>query len=82
MDEQARELLRGSLDEVSKMVVAYPSYIPVVEAARMLHIKPSALRASIEQGRCPFGFCWKLGDRMAYKVPTLALCSWLLGQPV
>lgn len=79
MSEQAQGLLHENLDVVSRIVEQYPCYIPVLTAAVVLHIKAEALRASIEQGRCPFGFCWKLGDRMAYKIPTLTFCRWLLG---
>lgn len=79
MSEQAQGLLRESLNAVSRIVEEYPLYIPVLIAAAVLHIKAEALRASIEQGRCPFGFCWRLGDRMAYKIPTLTFCQWLLG---
>ena len=78
MTEQARNTLQNNLDIVSDLVARYPYCIPVMAAAEVLHIKPEALRASIEQGRCPFGFCWTLGDRMAYKLPTVTFCSWLL----
>ena len=81
MSESAQSILQNNLDAVSALVETYPYCIPVLAAAEILHIKPEALRASIEQGRCPFGFCWKLGDRMAYKLPTMAFCSWLMGQP-
>lgn len=74
-------LIKGNLAAVSRLVETYPSYVPVLVVAELLHMKPAALRASIEQGRCPFGMCWKLGDRFSYKIPTTALCSWLLGRP-
>lgn len=82
MSEKAKALLADNLAAVSRLVETYPLYVPVLEVAELLHIKPAALRASIEQGRCPFGICWKLGDRFGYKIPTTALCAWLLGQPV
>lgn len=81
MTTKAQEILRCNANILSELVEKYPHCIPVLAAAEILHIKPEALRASIEQGRCPFGFCWKLGDRMAYKLPTMAFCSWLMGQP-
>ena len=81
MTEEARRILQHSMSAVSDLVEAYPYCIPVLAVAEILHVKPEGLRASIEQGRCPFGFCWKLGDRMAYKVPTMAFCYWLMGQP-
>lgn len=77
MSEKALNLLGTNMDELSRLVETYPRYIPVLAAAEVLHIKPEALRASIEQGRCPFGFCWKLGDRMAYKLPTVTFIRWL-----
>lgn len=77
MAEMTQSILESRLDELEQLVEQYPLYIPVLAAAELLHIKPEALRASIEQGRCPFGFCWQLGDRMAYKLPTLAFVAWL-----
>lgn len=81
MTEEAKAILGGELGAVSTLVEQYPLYAPVAAVAELLHMKPAALRASIEQGRCPFGFCWRLGDRFAYKISTLALCSWLIGVP-
>lgn len=62
-----------SLDE---LISAYPIYLPILAVAEFLHMKPEALRASIEQGRCPFGFSWKLGDRSGYKIPTVTFVAW------
>ena len=76
MSETSLSILADSMAALSRLVEQYPMYIPVLAAAELLHIKPEALRASIEQGRCPFGFCWSLGDRMAYKVPTLTFVRW------
>lgn len=77
MSEKAKSHLSASISELSRLVEQYPLYVPVLAAAELLHLKPEALRASIEQGRCPFGFCWSLGERMAYKVPTLTFVRWL-----
>ena len=38
---------------------------------------PMQIRASIESGNCPFGFLWRLGDRSAYKIPTITFVAWL-----
>lgn len=76
MAEMTQSILKSRLDELEQLVEQYPLYIPVLAAAELLHIKPEALRASIEQGRCPFGFCWKLGGRTAYKVPTVTFVNW------
>jgi len=64
-------------EQLQALIQAYPICIPVNEVAALLHISPAGLRASIDQGRCPFGFSWKLGDRAAYKVPTITLVAWL-----
>lgn len=76
MAEMTQSILKSRLDELEQLVEQYPLYIPVLAAAELLHIKPEALRASIEQGRCPFGFCWTLGGRMAYKLPTITFVNW------
>ena len=70
------DVFNRCLEELNELVTTYPRWIPISAAAEFLHVKPEALRASIEQGRCPFGFCWKLGDRMAYKLPTVTFFCW------
>ncbi len=77
MTDNARSLLSNRMDELSALVEEYPVYIPISAAADFLHIKEPALRASIESGNCPFGFSWRLGDRAAYKIPTLTFVAWL-----
>lgn len=64
-------------DDLEKLLKKFPIYIPVSAAAAFLHMAPEALRASMEQGRCPFGFSWKLGDRSGYKIPSIAFYTWL-----
>lgn len=63
--------------QLAELVAAHPCYIPVAEAAAFLHMGTDALRASIEQSRCPFGFSWRIGDRNGYKIPTITFVSWL-----
>lgn len=48
------EVVNECMEELNQLVTAYPRYIPVGVAANFLHLKPEALRASIEQNRCPF----------------------------
>ncbi len=62
---------------LSNLVSANPIYIPVSDVAGFLHVSPAALRASIDQGRCPFGFSWTLGTRSGYKIPTITFVAWL-----
>ena len=76
------KIMKAGMEELAKLVEKYPSSIPVLAAADFLHVRPEALRASIDQGRCPFGLCWSLGERKAYKIPTLTFCSWYLSHPV
>ena len=81
MSEKAKEILKARMDAVSDLIERYPLYIPVIAAAEFLHVGAEALRASIEQGKCPFGICWRLGDRMAYKLPTLTFVCWVTCSP-
>lgn len=64
-------------EELKTLIKNNPIYISVPAAAKFLHMNPSALRASIDQNRCPFGFSWKLGDHAGYKIPTITFVSWL-----
>lgn len=64
-------------EQLNTLIQSYPVYVPVAKAAAFLHMGTDALRASMEQNRCPFGFSWKLGDRNGYKIPTIAFVSWL-----
>lgn len=77
MSEQAVTVMKDNLTALSQLVEQYPLYIPVVEAAALLHTTPASLRASMEQGRCPFGFSWQLGDRAGFKIPTITFVNWL-----
>ena len=63
-------------DSLRTLLAENPIYIPVTDAATFLHMAPSALRASIDQGRCPFGFSWKLGERSGYKIPSATFVAW------
>lgn len=65
------------LTSLRELANQYPLYIPISAAADYLHIKEAGLRAAIEQGTCPFGISWKLGDRAAYKIPTITFVAWL-----
>lgn len=76
MSDDAVQVLDDSVSQLSQAVEQYPLYLPVLVVAGLLHLKPEALRASIDQGRCPFGFCWQLGGRTAYKIPTLTFARW------
>lgn len=68
---------------LADLVSEHPFYIPVPVVADLLCMSPAALRASIEQGRCPFGFSWKLGERSGFKIPTATFVAWYLkGVPV
>ncbi len=64
-------------EQLSQLIQTHPLYIPVSVAAAFLHMGADSLRASIEQGRCPFGLCWEQGGRKGYKIPTIAFVSWL-----
>lgn len=63
-------------ENLEKLCKDYPLYIPVDVLAEFLHVKPAGLRASIDQGRCPFGFSWTLGNRSGYKIPTATFKAW------
>ena len=65
------------LTALEQLADRYPLYIPVSAAADYLHIKEAGLRAAIEQGTCPFGISWRLGDRAAYKIPTITFIAWM-----
>lgn len=65
------------LTALQELADQYPLYIPISAAADYLHVKEAGLRAAIEQGTCPFGISWKLGDRAAYKIPTITFVAWL-----
>ena len=56
-----------NIHALQALLTENPAYIPVNKAASFLHMDANALRASIEQGRCPFGFSWKLGERAGFK---------------
>ena len=77
MNDSVDKILLDRTKELAALLEAYPVFVPVNAAAAYLHIKPEALRASIDQCRCPFGFSWQLGDRPAYKIPVITFIAWL-----
>ncbi len=79
MSESAYRVISERQKELSHLIEEHPLYLPVSKVAEFLHVKPEALRASMEQGRCPFGLAWKLGDKAAYKVPTITFYCWVTG---
>lgn len=64
------------INTLNELCAMHPFYVPVDVAADFLHIRAACLRASIDQGRCPFGFSWTLGDRSGYKIPTPTFVAW------
>lgn len=65
------------IQELKVLVQKHPVSIPVREVAKFLGASEAGLRASMDQSRCPFGFSWQLGERAAYKIPTIAFVTWL-----
>ena len=49
------KIISDSLEELDKLVEAYPRCIPLAAAAEFLGIAPETLRTSISQGKCSFG---------------------------
>jgi len=64
------------IEPLKTLIDEHPVYLPVPTVAEFLGMSPSALRASIDQGRCPFGFSWKLGERSGFKIPTSTFVAW------
>lgn len=72
--------VKEKIDQLNLIVEKHPEYIPLPEVAAFLGTKPDGLRASMDQGRCPFGFGWKInvnGNR-AYKIPTVKFYLWYM----
>ena len=77
MAKNFRNPVDEQLAALQELAGQCPLYIPISAAADYLHVKEAGLRAAIEQGTCPFGISWKLGDRAAYKIPTITFVAWL-----
>lgn len=71
------ETIRERAGKLQDLLDRYPICIPVTVVAEFLHVSAEGLRASIDQGRCPFGFSWTLGARSGYKIPTVTFYTWL-----
>ena len=67
MSNSCSSAVTDRLTALGELADQYPLYIPI----------SAGLRAAIEQGTCPFGISWKLGDRAAYKIPTITFVAWL-----
>lgn len=62
--------------DLSNLMFENPQYLPLPKVAEFLGMSSASLRASIEQGRCPFGFSWKIGERSGFKIPTATFLAW------
>ena len=71
------EIVAQRMKELQELAVSNPFSVPIDKAAEILHTAPENLRASLEQGRCPYGYSWKVGDRVSYKIPTVTFIMWL-----
>ena len=71
-----------SIEKLKELCEKYPIYIPIRAASSFLRVSEAGLRASIDQGRCKFGFSWKLGERSGYKIPTMTFAAWLTNNPI
>ena len=67
----------NNIEGLKELVKKHPVSIPVRAVAQYLGVAEHGLRAAMDQNRCPFGFGWKLGERAAYKIPTVAFVTWL-----
>lgn len=72
--------IKGKVKELNQIVAENPEYIPLPKIADFLAIKPDGLRASMDQGKCPFGFGWRIGinGNRAYKIPTVKFYLWYM----
>lgn len=69
------------VQELEELCQKYPVSIPVAEAAKFLGMSAECLRAACDQGKCPFGFSWRLGERAGYKISSDAFYCWITGAP-
>lgn len=65
------------IDELKALCEKYPVCIPIREVAKFLGASEDGIRAACLQGRCPFGYAWKIGERAGFKIPTMAFVCWL-----
>lgn len=74
------EPVKAKVEQLNELVSKHPEYIPLPEVAEFLATKPDGLRASMDQGRCPFGFGWQINARgyRAYKIPTVKFYLWYM----
>ena len=69
------KIISDSLEELDKLVEAYPRCIPLAAAAEFLGIAPETLRTSISQGKCSFGIGWTSDKSRGYhQTPRPAGC--------
>ncbi len=69
--------MREQIEALKALAQKHPVCIPVRAAANFMGASEDGLRASMDQGICPFGYGWQLGEKRAYKIPTLAFVAWM-----
>lgn len=74
--------MKNRFEELNELCRTYPIDIPLIEAAKFLHLHPESLRYSIVQGTCGFNaLSWiKPGAKnRGFLIPTLAFYQALTG---
>ena len=68
------------MQDLTDLCNEYPEKIPVGPVSQFLGIDDASLRASIAQGRCPFGLSWQLGSRQGFAIDTMQFYMAMLGR--
>lgn len=65
--------------ELVALVEANPIHISVMDAANFLHMDKECLRASIDQGRCPFAIGTRkhINAKLTSYIETLPFFAWM-----
>jgi hypothetical protein len=73
--------VEDKLEALCALVEKHPDYLPLPEVAAFLGANAEGLRASIEQGRAPFGISWQKTARgnKAFKIPSTRFFLWYTG---
>ena len=76
------EILKERLNELEELVKKYPIDIPIIEAAKFLHMHPESLRYAIIQGTSGFAsLAWQKpgAKNRGFLIPTIAFYQALTG---
>ena len=76
--EIIKKTINQSIEKLEKLVLQYPTKIPLRAVAEFLEMNEEGLKAALMRRNAPFGFGYQKDDGgyRVFVIPTLTFCLW------